>query len=343
MSHPPTRSSEIERPAPLEPLATKSRGIPAWLLSLGLHFTVITTLAVVVQDAPRRSASLGIPLRDGGIVIVKQTAGKTEYFSEEAAAGPLSPDTSLSSADASAAAAALPEILPSDLPGPQLPTGEQASGAALEAMAIPGASEAVRGGGGKGTRPGVGNGSEAETQVFGITGKGSRFVYVFDRSGSMEGYGGRPIAAAKEQLIESISHLGNVHQFQIIFYNERPEVMNPFRGQSLQLFFGNERDKELAQRFVRGIVASGGTEHLVPLKMALKLDPDVIFFLTDADEPALRPEELESIHRMNRGTTIHAIEFGAGPKASRWNFLQQIAKENGGEHRYIDVTSLPAR
>lgn len=319
----------------------KARGIPAWLLSLGLHFTVITTLAIVVRDTPRRSAALGEPIRDGGIVVVQATSGKTEYFSEDSAAGPLSENTT-PSAEQETAAAMFPDAAPIKAPGAMLPTGDAATGAAMEAIAIPGAS-ASTGGGGSGKRPGVGNGSEARTQVFGIEGQGTRFVYVFDRSGSMDGYEGRPLAAAKEQLVGSIGHLGSVHQFQIIFYNERPELMNPFRGQQAQLLFANDRDKELAERFIRGIVASGGTEHLVPLKMALRLNPDVIFFLTDANEPALRDSELESIRNMNRGTTIHTIEFGAGPPSSRWNFLQQIAKENGGEHRYIDVTSLPRR
>jgi hypothetical protein len=51
-----------------------------------------------------------------------------------------------------------------------------------------------------------------ETQFFGLSGKGSRFVYVFDRSLSMQG---QPLAAAKRELLASLSHLERVHQFQI--------------------------------------------------------------------------------------------------------------------------------
>lgn len=67
---------------------------------------------------------------------------------------------------------------------------------------------------------GSGSGPQARTSVFGIEGTGARFVYVFDRSSSMNGYGGLPMANAKNELIKSLQGLGKVHQFQLIFYNE---------------------------------------------------------------------------------------------------------------------------
>ena len=90
------------------------------------------------------------------------------------------------------------------------------------------------------------------------------------------------------------------------------------------------------------MVADGGTRHLEALKIALRLAPDVIFFLTDGDEPQLRPNELAEIQRLNHGTAIHAIDFGAGPKASRVSFLERIAEENDGGYTYVDVTKLPS-
>jgi hypothetical protein len=68
--------------------------------------------------------------------------------------------------------------------------------------------------------------------------------------------------------------------------------------------------------------------------------PDVIFFLTDADVPQLQPPDFETIRRINQGTVINTIEFGAGPPRPRYSFLQQLAAENGGQHGYIDVTRL---
>ena len=74
------------------------------------------------------------------------------------------------------------------------------------------------------------------------------------------------------------------------------------------------------------------------------MQPDVIFFLTDADEPQLTSLQLEDIRRRNArvGTTIHAVEFGAGPNRGGLNFLARLAQENGGQHVYVDITRLPA-
>ncbi len=75
--------------------------------------------------------------------------------------------------------------------------------------------------------------------------------------------------------------------------------------------------------------------------MALGLRPDVIFFLTDADEPQLTADELAAIARANKGTQINAIEFGFGSPAGGDNFLKRLARQNGGQHAYVDISKLP--
>ena len=76
------------------------------------------------------------------------------------------------------------------------------------------------------------------------------------------------------------------------------------------------------------------------VRNALRMRPDVIFFLTDADEPELRTDDFLFIRRLNQGTSINTIEFGRGPPKPRYNFLQKLAAENGGQHSYVDVTRL---
>jgi hypothetical protein len=183
------------------------------------------------------------------------------------------------------------------------------------------------------------SGGYARTGVFGVQAQGYKFVYVFDRSGSMGGHGGAPLAAAQAQLISSLRDLGQTHQFQIIFYNERPHVFNP-TGAPGRLVFGTEANKYQAERFVESITADGATEHEDALAMALRMAPDVIFFLTDADEPRLNAQQLAHIARINKGTTINAIEFGYGAQENSENFLVQLARENGGKHVYVDIATL---
>jgi hypothetical protein len=173
-----------------------------------------------------------------------------------------------------------------------------------------------------------------ETQLFGLRSRGAKFVYVFDRSSSMEG---SPLSAAKRELIASLSQLDRVHQFQIIFYNQEPQLMPEFRASSPRMIFADEQGKRLAASFIGGIFADGGTDHLRSLKMALALRPDVIFFLTDANEPQMRPDELATIRHLNQGTRINTIEFGLGQPPSTHNFLHLLAEQNAGQHAYIDV------
>jgi hypothetical protein len=149
------------------------------------------------------------------------------------------------------------------------------------------------------------------------------------------------MAAAKAQLIASLRDLASVHQFQIIFYNDRISVFNPFHPQPPRMMFGTEQNKRLAEEFIRGINPAGGTRHVEPLTLALGLQPDVIFLLTDAEEPQLTPSELEKARQRNRGAaSIHTIEFGSGPFHGRDDFLVRLAHQNSGQHVYVDVTRL---
>lgn len=187
-------------------------------------------------------------------------------------------------------------------------------------------------------RPGSSHGKFARTHVYGVTGEGNTFVYVFDRSSSMSSGGNNLLVSAKRELLASLGDLGEENRFHIIFYNEKPTSMDLGRGFS-GLVFADARAKERTRRFVEGILAAGGTRHFEALKQALRLRPDVIFFLTDADEPELSDGQMSEIRSLNGGrTTINTIEFGDRPQPRRNNFLARIARENGGQYLYVDVT-----
>lgn len=309
------------------------RAMPAWLLSLVVHACTVLVLTMTV-----RTVSQGIgdeAPRPGTIVLADRSADQTDYLdgsqggaasqqaeSDDQAVNPVAdslPSTDMEFAD-------LESLLPStseSLDGGGAASGLPAAGGLTEGSA------AAR----------VGRGPEGTTSVFGAEAKGQKFVYVFDRSGSMNGYGGRPLAAAKLELINSLRDLNETQQFSVIFYNEHPHILSSGDGRP-KLVFADKQGVELAERDIRGIIAFGGTQHLDPLLLALDMQPDVIFFLTDADYPQLFPSELEQIRRRNRSATIHAIEFGAGPFHGQTNFLTRLASQNDGKHVYVDVTKL---
>jgi len=143
------------------------------------------------------------------------------------------------------------------------------------------------------------------------------------------------LKAVKAELARSLEQLDSVHQFQIIFYNERPVAFNP-TGVPGKLAFATDQNKQRAVRFINSIVPDGGTRHDDALKMALRFRPDVIFLLTDGDKPELSDEQIEEISRRASGIAIHTIQFGIGP-ATGGGFLAKLAKENGGQHTYVDL------
>lgn len=185
------------------------------------------------------------------------------------------------------------------------------------------------------------DGEPGSASLFGLSGTGHRFVYVVDRSDSMNSIGGRPLRAAKRELKRSLSTLTEKQQFQLIFYNDTPKrYVEP--GSQMQLLLGERSTVAAAERYIDALAAFGGTEHMAALKMALRLGPDVLFFLTDARVPELNAAQLEEVRRLaeRSGTTIYCIEFGTDGTAPHQSFLKQLASENGGKYRYLDISSL---
>jgi hypothetical protein len=185
------------------------------------------------------------------------------------------------------------------------------------------------------------DGGKARISLFGIVGEGYKFVYVFDRSGSMGGDGRNSLRAVKSELLKSLENLDTVHQFQIIFYNEHARLFNP-SGQPGHLAFATDQNKQQAVRFIESIRAEGGTDHEEALRLAIRLHPDVIFFLTDADDPKLTPAQLEKMRTLAAGIIINAIEFGPGQKPKGASFLEELAHQNGGHYVYIDISKYGA-
>jgi hypothetical protein len=302
------------------------RPLPAWSISLVLHVLFLLALATWSRVDPR-GGPLSEPDREVGVALVRHEGADAEYVaSEEAQQASTSASTPLDQALPSAAEVAV------DLAG-LMPAADEG----LNVGPGPGLPETGPSGGIRPGRDGLSD--QVRTAIFGASGAGSKFVYVFDRSGSMAGFGGRPLAAAQRELIASLRDLNENTQFQIVFYNEDPHPFR-FRSQSPRMVWGTDEAKVAAAQFVRGIAATGGTRHWQALKMSLGLRPDVIFFLTDADEPQMSDEELRQVRRFNSATTIHAIEFGYGAQRNRKNFLVRLAEQNGGQHRYVDISTL---
>ncbi len=183
------------------------------------------------------------------------------------------------------------------------------------------------------------SGEYTSTKLFGLEARGSKFVYVFDRSGSMEEHKNLPLRKAKEELLASLSDLNDQQQFYIIFYNHEPRLFDPGAAKN-QLVFATDSNKQRATEFISSISADGGTDHVAALTIAIRLHPDVIFLLTDGeaeDDPT--PEDLKRLERLNSGeASINVIQFAAAPRPN--SALVKLAEQNRGKHVVIDSTKF---
>ncbi len=315
------------------------RTTPALLLSLILHVLLLTTIGWIWSARPKGTGAQED--RPIGIAMVHRLPDRDRYVDSRQAetANPTEQDSQTSLATSTAAPPA--DLAPPlDLDG--MLQSMQSTPAPVSGSGLAGESEldgdAFRSSLGGKAASGT---DDTTTMLFGISGSGSSFVYVFDRSDSMNGFGGKPLRAAKAELIRSLKTLTDRQQFQIIFYNDQPKPFS-LAGLPMQMVTGDESHVALAENYVRSILAFGATEHESALKMALRMGPDVIFFLTDARIPRLSPADLREIKNRadSVGATIHCIEFGPEPVASSDSFLRELAAQNHGEYRYVDVRGL---
>jgi len=316
-------------------LADRPPSWPAWSVSLVIHASLLAAMFYWLQTPPVRGAAEQ-PTREVGIVLKKMTDDVPRFESEGVEGEedpPNSPEESPSNANSNDPLLnALPtttEIPRSDAALPRLPTLGPSTPTQNRPSNI---GQMTQGG-----TPSKSIGNKATVSIFGISGTGSRFVYVFDRSISMAG---APLRAAKQQLIASLDSLDSVHQFQIIFFNHEPQAWDLTGGQD-RIAFASEANKHLADKFVRSVSATGGTFRRTALQLALQLRPDVIFFLTDTDDPMTTGDLAEAIRRARRDTiAINTIEYGSGTASTGENFLVQLARETGGRYVYVDTQQL---
>ena len=302
-----------------------NRRLPAWFMSFLIHALLFVGLLLGLRTIHRGASE--IESRSGGIVLVDIRSESTEYLSE----GDVEQASNQPATDQSPPPLAANSELPPDLPGMEsVQTPITGAGDQL-VESLPGADSLI-----DGPAANLEIGGKVTTEVFGVKGTGSRFVYVFDRSKSMEGFSGRPLLAARQALLKSLDSLQDNHQFQIIFYNDEAKIFNPDGRASM--YFATEDRKQAASDFVASIRGDRGTDHLNALKSAFRLGPDVIFLLTDA-EGGFTSAELREVSRLNRSAAvINAIEFGDRRSGDR--SLQRLAQESGGQYIFKNVRTL---
>lgn len=176
---------------------------------------------------------------------------------------------------------------------------------------------------------GLGGGGGGGTSFFGVASRGRFFMYIVDTSGSM-GSANR-IKILVDNLKSSIRALPEHASFFIFAYNERALPMSG----ATQWRLANRENKLRAERWItNGINAGGGTDPTDAIERAFKFQPapDVIYFMTDAQDLAGIPEFVTKLNVAIRKTKIHCIAFGDSGSESA---MRRISKQSGGKYRYV--------
>lgn len=218
------------------------------------------------------------------------------------------------------------ELLDHALPGPQT------TGVGL----VPGSGKGGGGGSGGGSGGGVGRGIGPGTEFFGAREHGHSFAYVIDCSGSMATRSSLDVA--KRELLASLNQLPPDARFSVIFYNLRVRVFTDPQGNQ-GMMPATTSNKARVEAQLRAVGPDGGTDHMLALRTALGLRPEVVFFLTDAD--LMTNGDVDQILAEAAGSRIQAVEFGRGTDLGMDTPLRRMAGASGGTYRYIDVTSFP--
>jgi hypothetical protein len=146
------------------------------------------------------------------------------------------------------------------------------------------------------------------------------------------------LEVAKREMVASISQLPPDGLFAVILYNLQARMLSDPHGQR-GLMAATAVNKERVQNQLAAIKPDGGTDHMLALRTALTLKPEVIFFLTDAD--LMSNGDVNQILTEIGSTRIQAVEFGRGTELGQRTPLARLATTTGGSYLYIDVSRFP--
>lgn len=342
----------------MKPVSEEKRSLrsmlPSGLVSICIHATILAiasfTLRGCEKGAPAQAG--GLNYREIGLAVVPSEAAEP---SEDRSPAPQDADAEAPSENkpTDRVQDSIPTEAPniadllsqnSDSPKDNEKTSEsrEVIGAGLPAGGLTltgdGIPELIRPRSASGTGPaGSLTPGPNETSFMNIVGNGQSFVYLIDTSSSM-GNSGR-LDLAKSQLKSSLRLLKPDQKFQVLFYNYTTSQMKLRNRPDSDMYAATTIQVHLAEDEIDRVFPTGGTEHLNPILHALRLEPDVIYFLTDGDQPRLSRLDLQKIRRNNRsGASIHVIEFASGAKESRdLSWLQLLASQSHGKYSYIPI------
>lgn len=180
---------------------------------------------------------------------------------------------------------------------------------------------------------GSGNGS-GNGNFFGLNPKSKRIVFVVDSSKSMnfphESVGKTRLGRVKLELAKTIYSMDEHQEFFVIFFSD---FAIPMPARKLQPATPETKKKFLS--WVAKVPGVGTTEPLEALLIALRLQPDTIFFLTDGQ---FNPTIVKAFNKVaartkrNRNVIVNGICMGNREGES---LIRELVEQNSGSYTFI--------
>lgn len=330
----------------------KAKQIPSWLVSTLVHVALLILLMLFTIQLPEQKQTLGLsgsfgPTQDTPFTLDPTATADPNALENEAmtAAVPdsLSMENMLQNSLPTASDIANNVFASTDIANSlSQPTAQGLGpiGQALDSQFIDALSTTS---------------SLAAANFFGLEATGNIFCFVVDCSGSMRG---DPFVATKLELLKTISQLKPTQRFCVFFFNQKLFPM-PLEGDLPALASSATEDFHPVaayatpenigrlQNWMETIPIGTGGPPNQALKMAIELNPDSIFLLTDG---VTRSDVAGGLLKTNRQEDeldgpqircpIHTIGFYSREGEA---LLQRIATENGGQYRYVPNPQPPKK
>jgi hypothetical protein len=214
-------------------------------------------------------------------------------------------------------------LAPSADPGELILADALPAAKSSEAMPSDAGAEAADG-------PGFGFG----TSFFGAEAKARSFAFIIDRSGSMSFQDA--LSVAKRELMEALRKLPPEARIAVVFYNQVPSRFTLSGSQNLVP--ATESNKAQVEKQLAVLIPEGGTDHMEALNIGMGMQPEVIFFLTDAD--LMTYSDVNKLIQRQLPVRIQTIHFSPGRDLPGATPLKRLAAATGGTYRHVDINQL---
>lgn len=171
---------------------------------------------------------------------------------------------------------------------------------------------------------------------FGVKAGGTKFAFVVDASMSMKRNGWE---VCKLELIRAVERLKPHQSFYVILFNYRAHPMFSDQHPEPRPVRATPENIARLREWVYAFQLQTGTLPQGSMELALGMQPDAIYFLTDGrlhdnTEGYLRQKNKreDAYHGQVRASTVQTIGFYTQDGRE---VLQRIAEDNGGSFRYV--------